>query len=102
MTPAKLVFTYKAEDDLNSIFRFLAENHPSNAVDYIDGMRAAIENLIIFPCMGVECKTKGIDRDCRILILDKYLIFYQFDEDDNEIKILRILHGSRKYHELLK
>ena len=65
-------------------------------------MRSAIENLIMSPYIGVNCKAKGIDRDCRILIFENYLIFYQIDEDDNEITILRILHGSKKYQDLLK
>jgi len=52
--------------------------------------------------MGVSCRAKGIDRDCRILIFENYLIFYEVDEADKEILILRILHGSRKYQELLK
>lgn len=52
--------------------------------------------------MGVSCRSKGIDRDCRILIFENFLIFYQVNEADNEITILRILHGSRKYKDLLK
>ncbi|RLC11883.1 MAG: hypothetical protein DRI57_18330 [Deltaproteobacteria bacterium] len=57
---------------------------------------------VISPYMGVSCRAKGIDRDCRILIFENYLIFYEVDEADKEILILRILHGSRKYQELLK
>ena len=102
MTPVKLVYTCKAEDDLDSILDYIAENSPANALSYIDRMRSAIENLIMSPYMGVSCKAKGIDRDCRILIFENYLIFYKIDEDDNEITILRILYGSRKYQDLLK
>ena len=102
MPPVKLVYTCKAEDDLDSIFAYIAEDSPTNAFNYIDKMQSAIENLIISPCMGVSCKAKGIDRDCRLLIFEKYLIFYQLDEDDSEITILRILHGSKKYQDLLK
>ncbi len=52
--------------------------------------------------MGVSCKAKGINKDCRVLIFEKYLIFYKFDEACNEVIILRILYGSRNYHVLLK
>ncbi len=102
MTSVKLTYTCKAEEDLDSIFAYIAENSPANASNYIEKMRSAIENLIISPHMGVSCKAKGINRDCRILIFENYLIFYQVDEDDNEITILRILHGSRKYQNLFK
>jgi toxin ParE1/3/4 len=102
MVPVKLVYTCKAEEDLDSIFSYIAENSPLNALGYIDRMQSAIENLVASPYMGISCKAKGINRDCRILIFEKYLIFYQINDDDNEITILRILHGSRKYQDLLK
>ena len=101
MAPLKLAYTRKAEEDLDSIFHYIAENSPLNASVYIDRMQSAIENLITSPYMGVSCKAKGINRDCRILIFEKYLIFYHVDEDDKEITILRILHGSRQYQDLL-
>ncbi len=100
MQSVELVYTCKAEDDLDSIFSHIAENSVVNAFNYIARMRSAIENLSISPYMGVSCRTKGIDRDCRILIFEKYLIFYQVDESENEITILRIVHGSRKYQNL--
>ena len=102
MNPAELVYTCEAEDDLNSIFDYIAKHSAVNALNYIDRMQLAIENLLTSPYMGVSCKAKGIDRDCRILIFEKFLIFYQIDENGNEITILRILHGSRKYQDLLK
>jgi len=102
MNPAKLIYTCKAEDDLDSIFDYIAKDSITNALNYIDKIKSAIENLTTSPYSAVHCKAKGIDRDCRILIFEDYLIFYQFNEIDNEIKILRILHGSRKYQDLLK
>ncbi len=50
--------------------------------------------------MGVSCKAKGINKDCRILIFENYLIFYKFG-GGNEVIILRILYGSRDYRDLL-
>ncbi len=102
MAPVKLIYTCNAEDDLDSIFGYIAENSAMNALNYIDRMQSAIENLTTSPYMGVSCKAKGIERDCRIFIFENYLVFYHVDEDDNEITILRILHASRKYQELLR
>ena len=102
MKSVELVYTCKAEDDLDSIFDYIAENSAENALNYINRVQSAIENLLTSPYMGVSCRSKGIDRDCRILIFENFLIFYQVNEADNEITILRILHGSRKYQDLLK
>ena len=86
---------------MGPIFDYIAENSVDNALDYIDRMQSAIENLSTSPYIGVSCRAKGIDRDCRILIFENFIIFYQVDEADSKIMILRILHGSRDYHELL-
>ncbi len=91
MNPVELEYTCKAEDDLDSIFFYIAQNSIPNALRYLDKMRSTIENLLVTPYMGVDCRTKGIDRDCRILVCDNYLVFYQFDEANDKIKILRIL-----------
>ena len=101
MKSYKLVYTCQAEDDLSSIFDYIAENSVDNALDYIDRMQSAIESLSTSPYIGVSCRTKGIDRDCRILIFENFMIFYQVNEADSKIMILRILHGSRKYQDLL-
>lgn len=102
MNPAKLTYTCKAEDDLDSIFDYIAKDSVENALNYIDKIKSAIEHLATSPYIVVHCRSKGIDKECGILIFENYLIFYLFNEIDNEIKILRILHGSRKYQDLLK
>ena len=101
MKPYKLVYTCQAEDDLGSIFDYIAENSVDNALDYIDRIQSAIENLSTSPYIGVSCRAKGIDRDCRILIFENFMIFYQVNEADSKIMILRILHGSRENQDLL-
>ena len=102
MQPANIVYTLQAENDLDLIFQYIAENSIMNALKYIDKMKLIIEKLSTSPYIGVNCKSKGINRDCRILIFEKYLIFYNYNESDNEIKIIRILHGSRKYLDLMQ
>ena len=102
MKPAEIFYTRRAEDDLTSVFDYIAEKNPENALNYIDKIQEEIENLSRLPFIGVDCRNKGIERDCRILIFENYLIFYEYDKTTNEITILRILHGSRKYQNLLK
>ena len=102
MSLVDLVYTCKAEDDLDSIFDYIAEDSVLNALNYIDKIKSAIEKLPTSPHMGIDCKSRGINRDCRILIFESYLIFYQFHEPENRIAILRVLHGSRRYYDLLK
>ncbi len=100
MNADDIVYTRQAEEDLDSIFEYISENSMANALAQIRKIQSAIENLLEFPYLGINCRSKGIKRDCRILIFEKYLIFYQVEKDDDNIKILRILHGARKYQDL--
>ncbi len=50
MNPADIVYTRKAEDDLNSVFDYIGADSPSNALNYICKIRRAIElvNCVLF------------------------------------------------------
>jgi len=101
MNPAKLAYTLKAEEDLESITEYIANDNITNALAFIAKIKSAIETLTTSPYIGVHCKTKGIARDCRIYVFGSYLIFYHYNEMDNAVTILRIIHGARKYKILL-
>ena len=45
MKPYKLVYTCQAEDDLGSIFDYIAENSVDNALDYIERIHQHPNNL---------------------------------------------------------
>ncbi len=61
MNPAKLTYTCKAEDDLDTIFDYIAKDSPANTLNYIAKIQKAIENLATSPYIGVHCRTKGIE-----------------------------------------
>jgi hypothetical protein len=45
--------------------------------------------------MGVECKYKNVYQDCRVYIIDSYLVFYSVKED--HIIIRRVLNSAIDY-----
>jgi len=47
------------------------------------------------PYLGVKCHTKNIDKDCRVLIFQNYLIIYEVTQ--NSIIIARILNSRQDY-----
>jgi plasmid stabilization system protein ParE len=47
--------------------------------------------------MGVDCKTKLIKRDCRVLLHESHIIIYKVDNNINEIFIIRIFHSREEY-----
>lgn len=102
--PKKANIRYSEESlgDLASIFEYIAEDSPARALDYIDKLENAITNLQENPNIGVTCKRKLIRRDCRVFIVDTYLIFYRYDEATSDILIIRVLRDKQDYSKLLK
>ena len=92
-------YTQLAKDDLFNIFEIIASDKPSVAVDYISKLEEYIELLESNSKMGVECKKKNINQNCRVLIYQNYLIFYRIQKD--EIHILRVLNSKRDYKTML-
>ena len=92
----KLIYTKQAEKELINIFKYIASDKKEVALEHINKLKSRIELLQSNPLLGVSCQSKNINKDCRVLIFEDYLIFYKV-RDDNEILIIRILHGSMNY-----
>lgn len=89
----RIVWEIDSLHDRNSIMTFLFHNsNESVAVAVEDKIIKSADNLTIFPRMGVKVKNAY-----RITVKGtKYLIFYTVDEDNKIVKILRVLHSSKK------
>ncbi len=61
--------------DLDNIIEYIAKDSISRALTYIDKMKSKIELLIDAPNIGIECKIKKINRNCKIFIFEHYLAF---------------------------
>lgn len=95
--PYNIYYLEKAQEDLESILDFIAQDSLERAQSYLQFLQIAISKLATFPELGVSCKRKYIRRDCRILIIEEYLVFYKIDETSLTITIGRILHRSVNY-----
>ena len=90
-----LEYSEQSIADLDNIIEYIAKDSKSRAFQYIDKMKSKIELLVHAPDIGVACKTKKINQNCRILIFEHYLVFYTIKE--NNIQIKRVLHSSVNY-----
>ena len=93
----KLIYSNQAKIDLDDAISHIAEGSVSNALSYLTNYNKKIELLILNPYMGVECKNKLIQRDCRVLIYESHIIIYRVDDILSNILIIRIYHGSANY-----
>jgi toxin ParE1/3/4 len=98
MESYKVTFLQSALDDLEGIVLYIAADSKENALIWHDKLVATAKKLSIFPLMGVLVPDRKISRmGFRMLPVGNYLIFYKVYEQDKEITILRVIHGSRDY-----
>ena len=81
-----------AENDLNEIVDYIAQDSLEYALLFYEQVRERIENLRNFPKLGRKVPELD-DPSIRELILRNYRIIYRVSEEN--IQIIRIIHGSR-------
>ena len=90
-------YSNQAVIDLEEAMAYIANESIINAMNYLSGYEEKIELLRVNPYMGVTCKTKLINRDCRVLVYQSHIIIYKVDKDRSELFIIRIYHASVDY-----
>jgi hypothetical protein len=64
-------------------------------LSYTDFLKIKIKLLATSPYIGVECKYKKVYQDCRVYIIDSYLVFSSVKEDN--IIVRRVLNSAIDY-----
>ena len=83
--------------DLEDAISHIAKESKTNALTYLSKYEEKIELLKLNPFIGVECKSKLIKKECRILVHESHIIIYKVDTNIYEIFIIRIFHSSEDY-----
>ena len=81
-----------AENDLNELIDYIAQDSPQYASLFYEQVRKKVENLKQFPKLGR--KTPELNNlNIRELNIGNYRLVYRIYEE--KIQIIRIIHGSR-------
>ena len=100
----KIVRTDKADEQLREIIFYIAEDSGSIdiALDYLDKIETAINNLEDFPMSGSVPRYSILRKQgYRALIAERHLIFYRVDDDKRLVIIYAIVDGRREYKNLI-
>ena len=81
--------------DLEAIIEYISKDSISRALLYADFLKTKIKLLASSPYIGIECKYKKVYQECRVYIIDSYLVFYSVKE--NNIIVRRILNSAIDY-----
>ena len=98
MPPHKVVITATAEQDLEAIGDYIAEDNPRKAAETVLRIIQKIERLDSFPERHqVQQHLPGAHR---FFIVGNYLAVYRIDEE--YVYIVRVVQGARDMTELLR
>ncbi|MBU2643682.1 type II toxin-antitoxin system RelE/ParE family toxin [bacterium] len=89
-----------AEEDLDEIFDYILNDRPTAVVSVLEKFDESISRLVQNPEIGVVPKDERLKSlGYRMLIIDKYLVFYVIK--GKVVQIRRIIHGARQYNHLI-
>lgn len=100
----KIVRTEKADEQLRDIIYYIADDSGSVdiALNYLEKVENAIMILEDFPYSGSVPKYSILRKQgYRILIVERHLIFYKVNDNENVITIYAIVDGRREYKNLI-
>ena len=100
--PGKRVIRYlpAAEDDLTALYDWIAQDHPSRALSFVEKIDQCIGRLAIHPHLGRPPRhPKLAEFGYRVLTIESYLVFYIIR--GKTIEIHRVIHGSRRLDEIV-
>jgi toxin ParE1/3/4 len=93
----KIIWRHAANKDLFEILAYISLDNPSAAIKLINEIEAKVEKLADFPKQSKLGRIAGIRE---MPVRKNYMVFYQ--ENAEEITILRVLHAARQRYQVIK
>jgi len=100
--PVKCTLRYLpiAQEDLISIYDFIAQDSVNRALSFIEKLDERIALLEQHPLLGrIPRHQKLREYGYRVLVVESYLVFYIVR--GQEIEVHRVVHGSRSLDHLI-
>lgn len=86
----KLVYSQEAVADLQGLRAFIADDNPEAATRIAQELIGRIENLCLFPRIGVEVEQAPEPAEIRDMIFGDYVVRYSVHTES--LSILRVWH----------
>lgn len=88
----RLVFSPRAERDLEEIGDYIARSNPARALSFLNELRTRCDRIAANP--GAYLAREDLAPGLRMAVHRRYLIFFRAAAD--HVRIERILHGARR------
>ena len=94
--PYEIRYLATAERDLIDIFEYIKKDNPPAAISQLDKFHKSISQLALHPYLGAVPNDERLRKlGYRLLIVDKYLVFYVVKT--KTVQIRRVVHSARRY-----
>ena len=90
----KIVWTFRAREDLRDLAAFIAKDNPPAAIKLGELIFGRVEALEKFPEIGRIVPERG-QPDIWEIVVNPYRIVYRFRKRESLVEILRVWHGAR-------
>lgn len=99
----QIEFLSSALNDITEIISsFIMLGSKNGAIRIKEKINKAAGQISVFPFSGVTVPDdKLAGSGYRMIIIEKYLMFYRIFEDDKKVIIYRVLNGKRNYPVLM-
>lgn len=100
----KIVRTDKADEQLREIIFYIADDSGSVdiALNYLNKIEKAIKRLEDFPLSGSVPRYSILKKQgYRVLIVERYLVFYKVNSNERIVIIYAIVDGRQEYKNLI-
>lgn len=87
----KAIWTPISLENLDSIYNYIGQHSPQNALEMIDRITSRVWQLEEFPFSG-HVVPEYNDRRTTEVLVDSYRLIYRISE--NEIQIVNVIHGA--------
>lgn len=87
----KIEWTLGALNDLQDIYEYIARDSSRYAQIQIENIQNSVLKLANFPKSG-HIVPELLHLPYREILVGNYRIFYKYDEKDNQIKIMAVVH----------
>ena len=93
----QIIITEQADQNLENIGDYIAEDNPARAISFIREIRGYLEErLSHFPFSA-----KLVTNTIRMLPYKRYSVLYIVDEDQKSVKILHIFAGGQDWESII-
>lgn len=100
----KVIRTDKADEQLRGIIFYIADDSGSVdiALDCLNKIEKSIRRLEDFPMSGSIPRYSILRKQgYRVLIVEKYLVFYKVNETEKTVIIYAVVDGRQEYMNLI-